>query len=110
MAITFGAGFAPGGGGSGLTTFTYSGVTLTGSDIMLAVFVMGNSSDNITGVTWNGNALSLLTKENNLVRYNYVFYLTNAGAGTHDIVVSASSASIWAFSSPCGLTVFLREL
>ena len=60
----------------------------------LIVGVTGDTTgngDNITGVTYNGVAMTLLDKHNHGAgRWLYAFYLPAPTPGTHDIVASAS--------------------
>jgi hypothetical protein len=68
--------------------------TCSGSDRILWVQCARDATvDNITGVTYNGVAMTLLDKQTNSTdRIEYVFYLIAPDTGTHDVVVSASLA------------------
>lgn len=75
------------------TSFTMG----VGADGYLLVGVLGDAvSDFITGVTFNGVALTLLGKQNSspgAVFWQYLYGLANPTPGTHNIVVSASSTT-----------------
>ena len=84
------------GGSSGLTTKTFQYTVSTNADRILLVGCMGNGGDNITGVTYHGDNMDLVTKRDASGRYIYLFYLLNPDVGGDwDITVSASSGSIW---------------
>ena len=54
------------------------------------------SSDVITGVTYNGVAMTLCEKLAGGDRYSYLFYLVAAASGANDVVVSASGSTFMA--------------
>lgn len=102
MAISFDAAVAatPTGG----TSNTWSH-TCSGTNRILFVFVYLNSggADLVTGVTYNGVALTLIDKQGNSDSGNdwtYLFYLINPSTGANNVVVSAStSVGIFGMSS-----------
>src|SRR3990167_11248949 len=67
--------------------------TCTGSNLYLKVTVGVNFTDSdVTGVTYNGVALTLLRALENTMRDEY-WYLIAPATGAHDIVVSFAGAS-----------------
>lgn len=81
-----------GNSGGGSSSFTASYTVGSGSNRLLVVAVAGDSStDKITGVTFNGTSMTLANKVQG-GRWLYLFYLLNPDSGTHNVVVSASSA------------------
>ncbi len=78
--------------GSG-TSLTWSH-TCTGSDLVLFVGVIANdTTDLVTGVTYNGVAMTLVGKENATTdRWTSLYVLAGPATGTHSVVVSTSSA------------------
>lgn len=81
---------------SGNATGTSSTIahTCSGNNRLLVVGVGTDASgDVITGVTYNGVAMTLVDKQQMAgaaTRYAYLFYLLNPDSGTNDIVISAS--------------------
>lgn len=72
--------------------------TCSGSDRALVVIIVtGKTSDNVTGVTYGGVAmtkLSTLTPNGGgSDRYTYMFYLANPASGANNIVASANSSN-----------------
>lgn len=91
MAIAFDAA-SNGRTGSG-TSHTVSH-TCSGADRFLLVGVIGDGADKITGVTYNGAAMSLVAKALlGSARWGYLFGLAAPSTGANDIIASASSAS-----------------
>jgi len=92
MAIAFDAFTA--GGFSSSTTHTYSH-TCTGSDRILFVHGYTNSnSDLITGITYNGVAMSFISKGSpSGGRYSYLYYLVAPATGANNVVITASSST-----------------
>jgi hypothetical protein len=84
-----------GGNNGGTTTsLTYSYTVGTGSNRLLLVNLIGDTmADDISSVTYNGAALTLIGKvqapSNN---WQYLYYLVNPASGAHNIVVTAGSA------------------
>lgn len=78
------------------TSLTWSH-TCTGSDLILFAGCFGQTgSDVITGITYNGVAMTLVDKilEGGASgRYTYLFYLLNPATGAHDVVISASGST-----------------
>lgn len=70
--------------------------TCTGSDLILFVGAFGAvGSDNITGATYNGVAMTLVGKV--VVasgRYTYLFRLIAPATGAHNVVISANASSL----------------
>lgn len=67
--------------------------TCSGTDRLLFVDVVGDgTSDFISGVTYNGVSMTLITKGQGSGRWLYSFYLIAPASGTHDIIASASSS------------------
>lgn len=79
------------GSGTG-TTLTVSH-TNTGSSLGLIVNVgLISTGDQVTGVTYNGVAMTLIDTIASSVNRSYLFYLPAPATGTHDIVVSLSGS------------------
>ena len=93
MAIAFDA-FTDGNYTNSATTHTFSH-TCTGSDRILFVTGFTNtSSDYITGITYNGVAMTLVNKLAAAAsRYAYIFYLVAPATGANNVVLTASSSS-----------------
>jgi hypothetical protein len=80
-----------------------SGTSLTaayncgaGSDRFLVVAVIGDTGggvEDVTGVTYNGVAMTLADKisDTAIARFGYLYTLMNPASGTNNVVVSASS-------------------
>lgn len=70
--------------------------TCTGSNrVLLVGLSTNNTTDIITGVTYNGVSMTKLNTQ--LVQslyYSYLFYLQNPASGTNNIVATASSSSL----------------
>lgn len=101
MAIAFDA-TSSGFTGSG-TSLTFSH-TCTGADRILFVGIMGAvDNDYVTGVTYNGVAMTLVTKtlESSGSYYDYLFYLINPDSGANSVVISASPSS---FIAACSIS------
>lgn len=75
------------------TTLTYAH-TCTGSDRIIFVAVQGIiSTDTITGVTYNGVALTLVNKiQLPSWRFIYLWYLIAPATGANNVVVTSSSS------------------
>jgi hypothetical protein len=69
---------------------TYSH-TCTGSNLVLTVFAYVESSSTITGITYNGVSMSLVTSTSVGSVSMYGFILTNPATGTHSVVVTSSA-------------------
>lgn len=90
--------------GSG-TVGTDSFVVGSGSNRALFVCAYSDSGDFITGITYNGVAMTLVDKLNvSGTVYIYIFKLVNPASGSHTIQVSASSSTylFWAAVSYAG--------
>lgn len=93
MAIVRDAVSSGSNGGSG-STLTIAH-TCTGSNLLLVTYVGCNTaSDIITGVTYNGVAMTRATGQfigaNSIS--SYLYYLINPATGTHNVVISNSSS------------------
>lgn len=68
--------------------------TVTGSNTILFASVFSTiGSDNVSGATYNGVAMTLVGKATQSNYYNYLFYLINPATGTHQVSVSFISGS-----------------
>lgn len=70
-------------------------MTLSGSNLALVVGLFLETTDAITGVTWGGVALTQASKvltPGASGRYQYIYYLLAAAAGTADVVISTGSS------------------
>lgn len=96
MAIAFGA--ITGATNTG-TSLTFSSPSVSGSDTLgLVSFTRDVSSSPVTGVTWNGTAMTLIDSQYNNFGANgntgvELWYIINPTAGVTNIVVSASNGS-----------------
>lgn len=96
MAIAFNAG-ADLGNNSGSGSLTASYTVSTGSNRMLVVALAGDSSsDNITGLTYAGVAMSLACKKAPGNRWTYLYYLLGPSSGANNVVISTSGGYILA--------------
>jgi hypothetical protein len=78
---------------SGATSLTYAH-TVSGSNLFLAVYcssAIGDATEHITGITYNGDALTKLDYVDGDSYVSYVYYLINPDTGTHNIVVSTNA-------------------
>jgi hypothetical protein len=69
--------------------------TCTGTELILLVGVRvnGDPTDNITGVTYNGVAMTRITKTNFAASTSiYLYYLIAPDAGLHNVVISCSAS------------------
>jgi hypothetical protein len=94
---------SPGGGGSisldssssGSGTnsqITYQHTVGTGNNQILIVGIsQWSGDDNITGVTYNGDVMTLLDSQDNAPAFSHLYYLKNPDQGTFDIVVDFST-------------------
>lgn len=91
MAIAFDAAKDGGNNGGGSNTQTWSH-TCTGSDLLLIVGITGDTStDDITAVTYNGVACTLVGKVLG-ARWEYMYYLLGPATGAHTVSVTAGSS------------------
>lgn len=94
MAISFDA--ATDGGAVTATSLTYSH-TITGTNPFLMVGVLGavSATSLITGITYNGTALTFISGEQLYLadRFGEGWYLKAPSTGANNVVVSASSSS-----------------
>jgi len=83
------------------TTLTWSH-TCESDDNKLVVACGGRQS--ISGVTYNGVAMTLASSVNESYEYNAIYYLDNPATGSaHDIVVTYSSSSAYRMGVACGI-------
>lgn len=93
-AITFGSTIDGGDNGGGSNSLSYSFNNVAG-DIMFVGVVGGTSfggeADDVTGVTYNGIAMTLVQKSalGGVYRYSYVYMLIAPPTGSHTVAVSA---------------------
>lgn len=78
------------------TTLTFAH-TCTGSDLILFVGAVGNNTgsatDDITGATYNGVAMTLVNKTFVAAdRYRYLFYLLAPATGANNVVITSSTS------------------
>lgn len=80
-------------GSTTATSLTFSH-TCTGSNLVLFVGVRGDgSSDTITGVTYNGVAMTKIIGHNDWSnRWTYLWYLIAPATGAHNVVITSSSS------------------
>src|SRR3954468_16022523 len=94
MAVAFDAATDGGdkGGANSSKTFSHS---CAGSDRCLIVTALGDqTNDLITGVTYNGVAMTLAAKRPPTGdRWLYLFYLLNPASGSNSVVVTASGTT-----------------
>lgn len=71
--------------------------TCTGSNLCLVVAICANTSDTITGVTYNSVAMTLVAKRQaggtGTLRWFYLYYLNAPSTGANNIVISNSASS-----------------
>lgn len=84
---------AAGAATNGTTSQTVS-LTVPGGSTALLSAVVADSSDVITGVTWNGSALTLIQKSNVVGgdRWIYQHHIGSPASGTHNLIASASGS------------------
>jgi len=90
MAIAFDS--SSEGNEASVTSLTFAH-TCTGARRMLFVFVLGYLGDLITGVTYNGVAMTQVAKKNTWVFWLYLFCLKAPALGTNNIVVTRSDSN-----------------
>ena len=81
------------GGNVSATSLTYSH-TCTGSNLVLFVSVIYGTADNVTGVTYNGVAMTQLGKQQRPggSRFTYLYGLVNPTTGANNVVISNSAS------------------
>ena len=77
-------------GGTTVTTITDAGVVSTGTDRLLYVAVSLQSTETVTGITFNGDALTLRASRNEGDVRVEVWTLTAPDLGTHNLVINTS--------------------
>lgn len=91
------SGSADGGHSMASTSLTFS-YTVNGSSNLLVVGALCDvTSDFLTGITYNGVALTFIGKHGPIApsdstRWTYLYYLLAPATGAHNVVISASSA------------------
>jgi hypothetical protein len=91
MAIAFDAATDGGNNGGATESLTWSHTTSAGSDRLLVVSITGDTvpgADNISSVAYNGDALTLVAKRTDGVRYFYLYYLLNPDSGANNVVIT----------------------
>lgn len=75
-------------------TLTFSH-TCTGSNLILFVHATTNvNSDTVTGITYNGVAMTFIDSQvNGADRFEYLYYLINPATGAHNVVVTANTSA-----------------
>lgn len=85
------------------TTLTFSHTVGSGTDRILIVGgLVANTTEFITGITYNGVAMTQGIKKQNTSGDNswiYLYYLVNPASGAHNVVVSTSSSVSMAFTA-----------
>ena len=99
MAIAFGS--AVDGGNATATSLTFAFNNVAG-DIVFVGGVGDSTTDDVTGATYNGVAMTLVDKLtpggiNN--RWSYLFYLVAPATGSNNVVVSASGSHFLGFGA-----------
>ena len=90
MAIAFDAATDGGNSATGTLTFAH---TCTGTNRFIVVGFVGNTVDDVTGVTYNGVAMSLIAKVlSDSTRYVYLYGLVAPATGSNNVVITTSSA------------------
>ena len=98
MAIAFGA-IARGKNDSTVSSLTYTGPAVTGSDKIGVVHVQTNSAsgDVVTGITWAGNAMTRISVRASGNQYLYAYYIL-APSSLPSIVITCSTNSFGIYS------------
>lgn len=92
MAIAFDNSGVSSGTGDRTLSFTAA----AGATLILAGVVNSNAAgDTVTGVTWNGNAMTLIAKKEAsggaLPFWSYLFAIAGSDTGTHNVVTAGAS-------------------
>jgi len=99
MAIAFNAATDGGNNGGSTNSLTFAHTCGAGADRLLVVGVAGDSAggfDDITGVTYNGVAMTLAKKEladsaSSTTRHAYQYFLVAPATGANNVVVSCTN-------------------
>lgn len=69
--------------------------TCTGSNLILMSFVFSTSGDDVSGVTYNGVAMTQAVKAANSYAggYGYIYYLVGPATGANNVVASRSTST-----------------
>jgi len=77
------------------TSLTFAHTT-TGSNLILFVGVTIDTNDVLTGITYNGTALTQVSKiQTTSGRWSYLYYLTAPSTGSNNVVISASESVLF---------------
>lgn len=88
------------GGFTGASSLTFSFTVGAGSNRLICVYVNANTSDDVSGATFNSVATTLINKGAFTAnRWTYLFYLLNPDSGAHNVVVSGVAGYISAVVS-----------
>jgi hypothetical protein len=83
-------------GGGGETSNTVPLTLASGDSVLVAVFSNRlGGGDTLSGITWNGVAMTLAVKfkwHSSVDGYIYIYYMLNPASGSHNLVASFSSA------------------
>lgn len=97
MAIAFNAAADGGNNGGSSTSLTFAYTCSSGSNRLLAVNVLGDVTDNITGVTYNGVSMTLAAKLTptgpDTPRWVYLFFLLAPATGSNNVIISANTTA-----------------
>lgn len=95
MAIAFDAVGPTNAWTGGATSLTFSHTCTGDNRLLLVGFLTNNSTDVITGVTYNSVAMTRLKEQDHGDGYrNYVYGLIAPATGANNVVISASSSSV----------------
>jgi hypothetical protein len=81
-------------GGTNATSITFAHVDGVGSNRILWVGILTGGGDTVTGVTYNGVAMTQASKNTSMPSTNvlYLYYLVNPATGSNNIVVSQTGS------------------
>lgn len=75
---------------------TFSHTIADNGNMILFYIEIGHISMPVTGVTWNGDAMtSLINYDGSNGGYTRIWYLINPDVGTHNIVATSANADHW---------------
>lgn len=78
---------------SGASSSLTTSYTCSGTNRLLMVYAFRENSETVTGITYNGTAMTLATSKAQGTSTAYAYYLINPATGANNIVVSFSGAS-----------------
>lgn len=106
MAITVDTANASSSSGGSVSSLTFSNTVSSGATLLLVGAGWQDTATfkTITGVTYNGVAMTAVsgTQMNNNDQQSQMWYLVSPASGTHDVVITWSSAPT---TSVCGIAV-----